>query len=91
MLACAEFRKTLGSVHLMREFNSNDWGRIIHRVDASACRAIMLRRGSGGLKHITAKSLWGQEAVRKYSIEIDVFPEMRCKLISLPLLPAQKN
>ena len=63
-------REELGFVHMMREFKTNDWGRIIHRVDASACRAIMLRRGCGGLKHITVKSLWVQEAVREYSIEI---------------------
>ena len=45
-------------------------GRIIHRVDTSACRATMLRRWCGGLKHITVKSLWVQEAVREYAIEI---------------------
>ena len=56
---------------MMRKFKTNDWGRIVHRVDASACRAIMLRRGCGGLKHITFKSLWVQEAVREYSIEIE--------------------
>ena len=50
---------------------TQDWGRIIHRVDASACHAIMLRRGCGGLKHITVKSLWVQEAVRDYSITIE--------------------
>ena len=55
---------------MMREFKTNDWGRIIHRVDASACRAIMLRRGCGGLKHIIVKSLWVQEAVRENAIEI---------------------
>ena len=54
---------------LMREFKTDDWGRIVHRVDASACRAIMLRRGCGGLKHITVNSLWVQEAAREYSIE----------------------
>ena len=63
--------ETLGFVHMMREFNTNDWGRIDHRVDASAGRAIMLRRGCGGLKHITVKTLWVQEAVREYSIEIE--------------------
>ena len=66
--------ETLASVHLMREFKSNNWGRVVHRVDASACRAIMLRRGCGGLKHITVKSLWVQEAVREYSIEVDRVP-----------------
>ena len=45
MRACAEFRKFWGFVHLMREFKADDWRRIVHRVDASACRAIMLRRG----------------------------------------------
>ena len=45
--------ETLGFVHMMREFHTHGWKHIIHRVDASACRAIMLRRGCGGLKHIT--------------------------------------
>ena len=63
--------ETLGLVHMMREFKTDDWGWIGHPVDASACRAIMLRRGCGGLKHITVKSLWVQEAVRKYSSEIE--------------------
>ena len=68
----------------MREFKSNDWGRIVHRVDASACRAIMLRRGCGELKHITVKSLWSQEAVREYSFEIDRVPrdEMQSHILA---------
>ena len=82
----AGISETLGFVHMMREFKTDDWGRIVHRVDASACRAIMLRRGCGGLKHITVKSLWVQEAVREYSIA-----EMLCMLTSLLLHPAQKN
>ena len=59
---------------MMREFHTPDWGRIIHRVDARACRAIMLRRGCGGLKRITVKSLWVQEAVREYLITIEKVP-----------------
>ena len=66
--------ETLVFVHMMREFHTQDWGRIIHRVDASACRAIMLRRGCGGLKHITVKSLCVQEAVREYLIPIEKVP-----------------
>ena len=58
----------------MREFHTEDWGRVIHRVDASACRVIMLRRCCGGLKHITVKSLWFQEAVREYLITIEKVP-----------------
>ena len=67
--------ETLGLVHLMREFfKSNDWGRIVHRVDASASRAIMLRRACGGLKHFNVRSLWVQEAVREYSIAVERVP-----------------
>ena len=54
--------------------SQNDWGRIVHRVDTSACRAIMMTRGCGGLKHITVKSLWVQEAVREHSIAIESVP-----------------
>ena len=74
MLERAGFLKLCGFVHLMREFQSNDWGRIVHCVDASACRAIMLRRGCGGLKHITVKSLRVQEAVREHSTAIERVP-----------------
>ena len=71
--------------HMTREFKTSDRGRTIHRVDASACRAIMLRRG-GGLKHITVNSLWVQEAVRDYSIEIDGVPrdEMHARILASP-------
>ena len=77
--------ETLGFVH-MREFKTDDWGRIVHRVHASACRAIMLRRGCGGLKHITVKSLSVQEAVREYTIEIERISrdEMHAHLLASP-------
>ena len=77
--------ETLGFVHLMREFKSNDWGRIVYRVDASACRAIMLRRGCGGLKHITVKSLWVQEAVREY-LNCNWESSQRCDACARPCL-----
>ena len=55
-------------------------------MDASACRAIMLRRGCGGLKHIAVKSLWVQEAVREYSIEIERISrdEMHAHILASP-------
>ena len=56
--------KTLGFVHMMREFKTNDMGS-----DCSSsgrqCRAITLRHGCGGLKHITVKSLWVQERISR--------------------------
>ena len=54
-------------------------------------RAIMLRRGCGGLKHITVKALLVQEAVQDYSIEIARISRERCMLTSLPLHPVMKN
>ena len=46
----------------------------------------MLRRGCGGLKHITVKSLWVQEAVREYSIRIAGVPrdEMHAHIFASP-------
>ena len=58
--------EALGFVHMMRGFQTQDWGRIIDRVDAGACRTITLRRGCGGLKV--------QEAVREYLISIERVP-----------------
>ena len=91
---CAGLRgisETLGFVHMMREFHTQDWGRIIHRVDASACRAIMPRRGCGGLKFFTVKSLWVQEAVREYSITIEKVPRDAMHAHILPLHPVRTN
>ena len=59
---------------MMCEFHTPDCGHVIHRVDASACRAIMLRRGCGGLKHISVKSLWVQEAVRDNAMIVKKIP-----------------
>ena len=61
----------LGFVHLMREFKSNDWGRIVHRVDSSACRAIMLRRVCGGLKTHPRQISVGSRASREYTIAME--------------------
>ena len=71
---------------MMREFHTPNWGHVSHRVDASACRAIMLRRGCGGLKHITVKSLWAQEAVRDYSIVVERISrdEMHAHILASP-------
>ena len=43
-------------------------------VDASACRGMLLRQGSGKVKHLTTKQLWVQEAVQSYAIEVCKIP-----------------
>jgi hypothetical protein len=44
--------------------------KIIINTDASAARGMLLRRGSGKVKHLTAKQLWVQEIVKSYSVDI---------------------
>ena len=42
--------------------------------DASACRGMLLRQGSGKVKHLTTKQLWVQGAVQSYGIEVCKIP-----------------
>ena len=53
----------LGVVNLGKELWGESWGRLEHWVDASACRSIELRRGTGTIKHLSLKVLWIQEAI----------------------------
>ena len=39
-------------------------------VDASACRGILLRQGSGKVKHLTTKQLWVQGAIQSFGLEV---------------------
>ena len=77
---------TLGFVHMMREFKTDDWGRIVHRVDASACPAIMLRRGCGCLKHIIVKSLWFKKQFGNTLLKFERISrdEMHAQILPLP-------
>ena len=82
--------ETLGFVHMMREVHTPDWGHIIHRVDASACRAIILDAGVE-VSSTSPSSLCGFKRLfattQLYSRE---FRAMRCMRIYLPLHPARK-
>ena len=62
MLVCGGISETLGFVHMMRELYTQDWRHIVHRVDANACRAIIFRRGCGGLKHPHCEILVGSRS-----------------------------
>ena len=59
-----------GLVNLLRPFFGDQWGRPELRTDASANRAILLRRGSGSIKHLEAKDLWGQDLIRRYAVKV---------------------
>ena len=44
------------------------------RVDARACRAMLLRKGAGRVKHLSIRYLWVQRAVREYAIHVEHVP-----------------
>ena len=60
----------LGVVNLGKDLWGKSWGRLEHWVDASARRAIELRRGTGTIKHLSLKVLWIQEAIREHQIAV---------------------
>ena len=61
--------ETIGLLNLITEI----WGSIptakLH-VDASACKGMILRHGSGKVKHLSVKQLWVQEAVRAFGVQV---------------------
>ena len=61
--------KLLGLAHLFRSIYGENWGTLEHCMDSSACKSIILRKGSGKIKHLSTKDLWAQEARKRYSIE----------------------
>ena len=42
--------------------------------DSSACKGMVLRHGSGKVKHLTTKQLWVQGATRAYGIHVKKIP-----------------
>ena len=46
---------------------------LVSNTDASACRGIMLRQGSGPVKHLSIRQLWVQEAVQDYQVHVQKF------------------
>ena len=63
----------LGFLNLFQEMWHDHFGgnQLVHYVDASAARSIMLRHGSGSLKHLEVKDLWAQEVILKKGIEVE--------------------
>ena len=45
-------------------------------VDASACRGILLRQGSGKVKHLSTKQLWVQGAIQSFGLEVRKVPRV---------------
>ena len=47
---------------------------ITHKVDASACKGILVRSGAGKVKHLSVRQLWVQEAVANLKINVVKIP-----------------
>ena len=60
----------IGIQELLREWAIYKEVNIRLNTDSSVAKGTMTRRGSGKIKHLTAKQLWIQEAIRHYKIEV---------------------
>ena len=75
LYACvAGLSRFLGVVNMLRDIRGQDWGDLTHKVDAAACKGILLRRGAGGVKHLETKFLWVQEAIQTKHIKVEKIP-----------------
>ena len=63
----------IGLYHLIEETQKVTVSLIL-RTDASACKGMLLRHGTGKVKHLSVKQLWAQECVRAYNVTIQRVP-----------------
>jgi hypothetical protein len=63
----------LGALHLIKELVGEEC-RVSLCTDASACKGIVLRQGSGRIKHLDVKSLWIQGAVESHGVVVQKVP-----------------
>ena len=63
----------IGFYHLIEE-TQKVTVKLILCTDASACKGMLLRHGTGKVKHLSVKQLWAQECVRAYDVQIQRVP-----------------
>ena len=68
--AYAGYPEMIQLVHVLRELHGEDYGKVHHCVDASACASLLQRRGTGSVKHLETKELWTQEVVRRFGVRV---------------------
>ena len=70
--------ETIGLKLLMEEtLNALRVVPVSLHVDASACKGMLLRHGSGRVMHLATKQLWAQGAIEAYSVVVRKIP--RCQ------------
>jgi hypothetical protein len=63
----------VGLLELLVEVQ-HEYSSPVLKIDASACKGILLRRGVGRLKHLSTKQMWVQEAICTYGIVVEKIP-----------------
>ena len=82
----------LGFLNLFREMWHDKFGtnQLVHYVDATAARSVMLRHGSGSMKHLEVKDLWAQEVLLKKGIDIERIDRF-CNLADVVASPSPSS
>ena len=62
----------ISEIHLLHDLGECPQPSL--RVDARACRGMVLRKGSGRVKHLSIRYLWTQRAIREYAILVEYVP-----------------
>ena len=66
--------RSIGHWNTLKELRGDSWGTIRHHVDAAGCKAILMRKGCGSIKHLETKDLWAQKAIRDKGITVIQIP-----------------
>ena len=62
--------ETLGVINLWEELMKSQLHSTV-RVDSSACKGMLMRSGSGRVKHLSTKQLWVQSVVEAFPLQIE--------------------
>lgn len=65
--------ETVGTMNLWEELFRHHLKAKLH-VDSSACKGMLLRSGTGRVKHLSTKQLWVQGAIETEAIEVKKVP-----------------
>ena len=67
-----------GATELIKDIAKLGWVVPVSlHVDASACKDMFLRHGSGRVNHLATKQLWAQGAIEAYSVVVCKIPRCR--------------
>ena len=71
--SCCGIAEILGMRNLCQFLTGNQCN-LVHQLDASAAKSMMLRQGCGNLKHLDLRSLWVQETIVPEGIRVQKIP-----------------